>query len=207
MLNNIHWLGHAGFYIECPHKTILYIDPYQIKNNLPKADILLITHAHSDHCSLPDIKKIVKDDTVIIGPAHIVLDLPYPVKVVNPGEHLSVKNIEIQVVCSYNHPHKVFHPKADGNLGFVLTINKIKIYHAGDTDFIPEMKKIKADIALVPVGGTYTMNVQEAAEAVNTMLPNVAIPMHFVNADRREEDLQDFQNLCKTEVRILEKEA
>ncbi|MFA5362728.1 MAG: MBL fold metallo-hydrolase [Candidatus Omnitrophota bacterium] len=206
MLHNIHWLGHAGFFIECPKKKNVFIDPYKIKNKLPKADIILITHAHANHCSPADIKKIVKEGTVIIGPAQIVLELPYPVKVVSPGERLTVKDIEIQAVWAYN-PLKKYHPREEGNLGFVVTIDKIKVYHAGDTDFIPEMKKIKADIAIVPIGGIYTMDAREAAEAVNVMHPAVVIPMHFVNPEREEEDLRIFQSLCKSEVRVLEREV
>jgi L-ascorbate metabolism protein UlaG (beta-lactamase superfamily) len=126
--------------------------------------------------------------------------------VVSPGERLTVKGIDIQAVPAYN-PLKKYHPKEEGNLGFVITVEKIRIYHAGDTDFIPEMKKIKADIAIVPIGGKYTMDAREAAEAVNVMRPAVAIPMHFVNPEREEEDIREFQSLCKSEVRVLEREA
>jgi len=205
MLDKIHWLGHASFYIEAKSGMIIYFDPYQMKDNLPEADIILVSHSHFDHYSPQDIKKIAKSDTVIVGPSSITGKLPYTIKVLKPNEMTTVRGIDIEAVYAYN-PRKNFHPKSNDNLGFIVTIDNTRVYYAGDTDFIPEMKGIKIDIALLPVGGTYTMNAKEAAEVANTISPKIAIPMHFGSIVGSSKDAKDFKELCKVEVKILEQE-
>jgi L-ascorbate metabolism protein UlaG (beta-lactamase superfamily) len=204
MTDKIHWLGHASFFIEGSTAKI-YIDPYQLKDGLPKADIILITHEHFDHCSSTDIKKIYKSDTVIIGPKTVAAKLPWLVKTIRPQENLQVKDVAIDAVYAYN-PKKNFHPKSEGNLGYVVSVDKTKIYHAGDTDYVPEMKEIKADICLLPVGGTYTMNAKEASEAANIINPKIAIPMHWGSIIGSNSDAAEFKKLCRPEVRILKQE-
>lgn len=204
MLDKIHWLGHAAFFIEGASAKI-YIDPYQIKEGLPKADIILITHEHFDHCSHQDINKLYKTDTVIVGPETIVGKLPYAIKVLKPNETLAIKDIKIEAVYAYN-PKKNFHPKSEGNLGYIITVDNSKIYHAGDTDYITEMERIKADIALLPVGGTYTMNAKEASNAANVINPKFAIPMHWGSIVGSNKDAEEFKRLCRVEVRILKQE-
>jgi len=203
MIENIHWLGHASFKIT--DEEIIYIDPYQIKDK-EKADIILVTHDHFDHCSTEDIKKILKSDTFIVGPKKIDKILKERIKTISPGEKINIKGIEIEGVASYN-IGKSFHPKGEENLGFIITIKNTKIYHAGDTDFIPEMKDIKADIALLPVGGTYTMDAKEAAKAANIIKPKIAIPMHWGSIVGSKEDAEEFKRLCNVEVKILEEEG
>lgn len=205
MLDRLHWLGQAGFYIEAPEGRIIYFDPYQVKDNLPKADIILVSHEHFDHCSIEDIEKLAKADTVIIGPSVAVKGLSYQVEVLKPGEKVKVKDIQVEGIASYN-LNKNFHPKSAGNLGFIITVDNTRIYHAGDTDLIPEMKDIKADIALLPVGGTYTMDAREAASAANSINPKLAIPMHFGSVVGSLKDAQDFQKFCKVESKILQQE-
>ncbi|MCM8778992.1 MAG: MBL fold metallo-hydrolase [Candidatus Omnitrophica bacterium] len=204
MMEKIHWLGHAGFFIDAPSAEI-YIDPYQIRKIYPQADIVLVTHDHFDHLSLEDIKKIAKTDTIIVGPVAIKGRIDYTTQILNPGEKINLKDVVIEGVSAYN-LRKSFHPKDNGYLGFVITVEKKRIYHAGDTDFIPEMRNIKADIVLLPVGGTYTMDAQEAAEAANAINPQIAIPMHWGSIVGSRKDAEEFKRLCKNEVRILEKE-
>ncbi|MCX7661745.1 MAG: MBL fold metallo-hydrolase, partial [Candidatus Omnitrophica bacterium] len=115
-----------------------------------------------------------------------------------------IKNLEIKAVYAYN-LHKQFHPKSEDNLGYILTLQDSRIYHAGDTDFIPEMQEIKADICLLPIGGTYTMDVKEALKAVETILPKLVIPMHWGEIIGSKKDAEDFVRLCKIQTRILEK--
>lgn len=204
MVEKIHWLGHAGFFIDLI-SVKMYIDPYQIKKDSPKADIILITHDHFDHFSLEDIRKIAKTDTVIVGPLGVKERSSYKTEILRPGEKIKLKEIEVEGVPAYN-LYKSFHPKENGYLGFVIAVEGKRVYHAGDTEFIPEMKKIEAEIILLPVGGTYTMNAKEAAEAANTINPQVAIPMHWGSIVGTRKDAEEFKRLCKPEVIILDKE-
>jgi L-ascorbate metabolism protein UlaG (beta-lactamase superfamily) len=206
MLENIHWLGQSAFYIVGTAGTIIYFDPAKINSGLPKADIILISHDHYDHCSAEDLEKILKPGTVIYGPHSVARKLAaYQIKILKSGEKTSFKDIAIEAVCAYN-TNKEFHPKSAGNLGFIVTIDNTRIYHAGDTDLIPEMKEIKADIALLPAGGTYTMNAKEAAEAANLINPGLAIPMHLLDSRGSARETDDFKKLCKVKVKILKQE-
>jgi len=210
MIENIHWLGHASFRIE-NDKTI-YIDPYELKGRPLKADLILITHDHFDHCSPDDVAKVAKDDTVIVTIAAAAQKLKGDVRVVKPGESLVVQGIPIETVPAYNvskfrSPGVPFHPKESGHVGFIITVAGQRIYHAGDTDVIPEMDDIQADVALLPVGGTYTMTADEAAEAANMIKPKVAIPMHWGAIVGSAEDAQRFRDLCEVEVAILSQEG
>ncbi len=210
MIENIHWLGHDTFRIE-NDKTI-YIDPLKLKGRPPKADLILITHDHFDHCSPDDVAKLTKDDTVIVTIAAAAQKLKGDVRVVKPGESLVMQGIPIETVSAYNvskfrSPGVPFHPKESGHVGFIITVGGVRIYHAGDTDVIPEMDDIEADIALLPVGGTYTMTADEAAESANRIKPKVAIPMHHSAIVGSVRDAQRFRDLCEVEVVILSQEG
>jgi len=176
VVKNITWLGHDGFLIKGDGKAIV-IDPFQVKQ-CELADIILVTHEHYDHCSPEDIQKIQKASTVIVTEADSARKLSGDVRVVQPGDKLTVSGIPIEAVPAYN-TNKNFHPKQNGWLGFVVTVDGVRIYHAGDTDLIPEMDSLKTDIAILPVSGTYVMTAEEAVEAAKTIKPKLAIPMHF----------------------------
>lgn len=201
MLKNIKWLGHAGFAINALDKIIV-IDPFQIKEIVP-ADIILITHSHYDHCSVEDIDKIKKSDTVIVTEAESAKTLSGDVRVVKPGDKINVSGVQIEAVEAYN-TNKAFHPRTNGWLGFIITVDGIRIYHAGDTDLIPEMDKIEVDIALLPVSGTYVMTADEAVEAAKRLKPEIAIPMHFDSIVGSKEDAvkfkKDLEGICKVEL-------
>lgn len=207
-LNKIKWLGHASFIIEAQNCTI-YIDPWKLKPNLPKADLILVTHEHFDHCSKEDIEKILKQDTIVVCNASTSNILSgIKTKIVHPKDKITVKNINIQIVAAYN-INKSFHPKNAEGLGFVIETSIGKIYHCGDTDFIPEMKNIKCDIALLAVSGTYVMTAKEAAEAAKVINPKIAIPMHYGDIVGTINDAYEFCNLLKnTNIKtlILQKE-
>jgi len=138
----------------------------------------LITHEHYDHCSPDDVKKVQKPSTVIVTEADSAKKLTGDIRVVAPGDKLTVSGIPIEVVPAYN-TNKKFHPKRNGWLGFIVTVDGVRLYHAGDTDLIPEMDSLKADIALLPVSGTYVMTAEEAVEAAKRIKPEIAIPMHY----------------------------
>ena len=177
----VKWLGHASFQIRADGKVI-YIDPYEGEYK-EKADLVLVTHSHYDHCDTSKIKKVLKEDTVIFCPADCASKIGGNVKVLKPGEKTEVDGIVVEAVHAYNYkrfrsPGNPFHPKGLG-LGYVITVGGKRIYHAGDTDFIPEMKSLKnISLALLPSGGTYTMDNSEAAEAALAINPEIAIPMH-----------------------------
>ncbi len=203
ILNKINWLGHDCFRIDSD--KVIYIDPYQIEPGI-KADIILITHEHFDHCSLEDIEKIRTDDTLIITEKDSAKKLSGNVQVMKPGETTTVDGIKIETVPAYN-LNKEFHPKENGWLGFIIEIDGERIYHSGDADYIPEMEGIKADIALLPVSGTYVMTAEEAVKAALTLKPTVAIPMHYGSIVGSLEDAQRFEQALQGQVlvKILEK--
>lgn len=200
----IHWLGHDGFRMDAA--KIIYFDPYQISDG-PKADLILISHEHFDHCSPEDVAKVQDSGTVIVTEKDSAGKLTGDVRVVTPGETLNVEDIKIQVVPAYN-TDKDFHPKSNNWLGFIVEIEGIKIYHAGDADFIPEMNDLEVDIALLPVSGTYVMDAEQAVQAALSINPKLAIPMHYGAIVGDEKDAMTFKSALegKVEVLVLQKE-
>jgi L-ascorbate metabolism protein UlaG (beta-lactamase superfamily) len=198
ILQKTHWLGHDGFRIDA--SKVIYIDPYQMKSTIP-ADIILVSHDHFDHCSPDDITKIQKKNTVIITDKVSAGKLAGDVRVVKPGDRVSSEGIEVEIVPAYN-TNKQFHPQSAGMLGFILTVDGVRIYHAGDADFIPEMKNITADIALLPVSGTYVMTADEAVQAALAIHPKVAIPMHYGAIVGSQDDARHFADKLKGKIDV-----
>jgi L-ascorbate metabolism protein UlaG (beta-lactamase superfamily) len=210
-LNKIHWLGHASFRIDGETATI-YLDPWQLSGDQPKADLILITHDHHDHCSPEDVAKIMGAGTVIVTVAESVKKLKGNIRVVKPGDLLTVNGVDILAVPAYNltkfrSPGVTFHPKEMGFVGFIVTVDGQRIYHAGDTDIIPEMSEYQADIALLPVSGTYVMTAEEAAEAAGIIKPGVMVPMHVGRGIGSEKDLETIQAMSPVPVKVLEFEG
>lgn len=228
MLKDIHWLGHDTFKIITGEK-IIYTDPFKIKKG-DTADIIFITHEHFDHCSPEDVKKIQGPDTVIVATSDCAGKLTGDVRKMKPGSKMVIKGIDIEAVPAYN-INKQFHTKDKGWVGYIFTplkkaideisdrveegtsltgftIERQRIYIAGDTDYIPEMKTFKADIALLPVSGTYVMTATEAVKAAIDIKPKIAIPMHYNSIVGTEDDAKRFADGLKgkIEVKILKEE-
>lgn len=197
----IEWLGHASFRIRSD-RGIIYIDPWKIEGE-PKADIIIVTHTHPDHLSEDDISKLMKPGTMILGSRDVKEKITDAVDLL-PGGSKEVKGIKVEAVRAYN-PKKEFHPKENDWIGVVLDIDGYRVYHTGDTDIIPEMRELKAiDVALIPVGGTYTMTCDEAAKAIKLFNPKKAVPMHWGDIIGGEEDARKFKEMADCDVEILD---
>ena len=217
---NLYFLGHDGFLIKYLDKRI-FIDPFKLSNNdkIGKADLILITHSHYDHCSIEDISKIVKEGTEIVIPVDCQSMLNrlenVKIRIATTGIKMKALGINVYPFPAYNIGKK-FHPKDENWMGFILKFGDVIIYHAGDTDKIPEMQKLagygrrdKEFIALLPVSGKTVMNAEEAAEVVSIINPNLAIPMHYgAGVVGTREDAESFVEFCKEKgvhAQILEK--
>jgi len=204
-MEKLKWYGHASFKIS--GEKVIYIDPWKIQDK-EKADIILISHSHYDHFSLEDIKKIATRETEILMTPDCqskLRDVPGRVTLIYPGKKYNVKNILIETTPSYN-INKKFHPKENDWVGFIINSSGKRIFYTGDTDNISEIKNIKADIALIPISGTYVMDYKEAADLVNTMKPKIAIPYHYGDIVGTEQDALKFKKLAKIQVEILKKQ-
>ena len=181
LLAGLHWVGHDSFWLEGP--PVIWFDPWKLPGRPGPADIVLVSHDHHDHCSPDDVDKLRGPYTEVLAPAAAASKLGNA-RVVRAGETLSLRGVTIQAVPAYNvdkfrAPGQPFHPKAAGHLGWIVDFGGVRVYHAGDTDFIPEMRGIDCDIALLPVSGTYVMTIEEAVKAANQISPRVVVPMHY----------------------------
>ena len=203
---DIELLKHASVKIK-NNKTI-YIDPFGFSDHhLEKADVVLITHPHYDHCSPNDVAAISDENTLIITVADAQSKLSNlkvkGIVLIEPGKTIKINEEKITAVPAYN-INKEFHPKDNDWIGFIVEMNGVRVYHAGDTDLIPEMKEIETDIALLPVGGTYTMNAEEAAQATKTFKKcKLAIPIHYGSIIGTGSDAETFKDNAGCEVKIL----
>ncbi len=197
----ITFLGHASFLLK-GDSTVLYIDPYHLVGELPKADVILITHPHFDHCSPEDISRLLSEKSIVVSPSGC--DVKAHIKEISPGQEIPLKDVIIKAVPAYN-IGKSFHPKSNNWVGYLVEIESFRIYHAGDTDLIPEMSDLSVDIALLPIGGTYTMNVNEAVDAVGRIKPKLVIPMHYGDIVGSIDDAHNFCSKSPIECKVLEK--
>jgi L-ascorbate metabolism protein UlaG (beta-lactamase superfamily) len=182
-------------------------DPFQI-STVRKADLILITHEHFDHCSPDDVAKIRQETTTIVTDAASAKQLEGDIRIVAPGDRVQIKGVDIEVGPAYN-TNKNFHPQKSAMLSFVVTMDGVRYYHAGDTDFIPEMKGLQVDVAFLPVSGTYVMTAEEAIQAARAIKPGLAIPMHYGAIVGSEDDAEKFKKALQgeMEVAILKKES
>lgn len=207
----IEFLGHSGFLIENESGKRIVIDPYNVSGNVAednKADIILITHTHYDHCSIKDIQAFSKPGTVVIVPADAQSKITrvegVKMEIIEIGDELEIGNLRIEAMPAYN-VKKDFHSKKEGWLGYVIKFKEVTIYHAGDTDKIPEMRRLtgygkkgREFIALLPVSGKYVMDFEEAIEVASFISPDLAIPMHYgAGVAGTLEDAEKFVEGCK----------
>lgn len=210
----IRWYGHDTFTLK--NNVTICIDPYKLTKPL-SADIILISHNHFDHLSNDDLTKIVNKNTIIVAPNECISQLS-KMKIkkiipILPNEEKTINEIKIKAIPAYNidkinpDTKKPFHPKEDGKVGFIVTINGISVYHTGDSDLIQEMTDLNPNVLLLPVSGTYVMTASEAAKAVEKIKPKLAIPMHYGTIVGNKDDAEEFKRLVKScEVQILTKE-
>lgn len=204
MLEDIQVLCHSS--IKISKGKVIYIDPFKIDENYNDADIIFITHDHYDHYSEEDIDKVKKDDTVIIVPEELLTKVlrkgfrqDYIITVV-PNQKYMVEGIEFETVPAYN-INKQFHPKENEWVGYIIEIKGNRYYIAGDTDITEENKKVKCDVAFVPVGGTYTMDFKEAAYLINEIKPKIAVPIHYGSVVGTKQDAIDFIKLLNPTIK------
>ena len=204
MLDNIEVLYHSSIRID--KEKIIYIDPFKIDKNYNDADIIFITHDHYDHYSEEDIDKVINENTTIIIPEELLTKLlrkginKNAIITVEPNKNYMVQGIKFETIPAYN-ANKTFHPKENGWIGYIIIINGIRYYIAGDTDITEENRKVRCDVAFVPVGGIYTMDFKEASSLINEINPKIAVPIHYGSVVGTEQDAIDFVRLLHPEIK------
>ena len=209
MLDRIEVFTHSSIRIRSDVGTI-YVDPFHMREEPHDADFVLITHQHYDHFSVEDIRKVIKDSTILVSPESMIDDareLGREVKEiigVAPGVYREIAGLELETIPAYN-TLKPFHPRRAEWVGYILRLEGKRIYIAGDTGVTREAKQVKCDIALLPVGGTYTMDTKKAADLVNAIRPEYAIPTHYGSIVGKESDGKTFAELVQSPVKVVEK--
>ena len=204
MIEDIEVLYHSS--IRISKNKIIYIDPFKIDKNYNDADIVFITHDHFDHYSEEDIDKVINENTTIIIPEELLTKIlrkginKNAVITVESNKEYMVQGIKFETIPSYN-TNKTFHPKENGWVGYIITLDDIRYYIAGDTDITEENRKVKCDVAFVPVGGTYTMGFKEAAQLINEIQPKIAVPIHYGSVIGTEQDASDFIKLLHPNIK------
>lgn len=201
MIDRIQWLGHGSFVIQGP--PLIYINPWRVVRNIFHADVILVSHDHYDHCSLADINKLRGPDTKIVGNERVAQEIDQCM-VLRPWQSLAIDRVSVKAVPAYS-PNDWRHPRANGGLGFIISVNYYDIYYAGDTQVIPEMTAIRPDIAILPIDGAGTLTVEEAAEVVKQMKPRWAIPSNWgLNSNSATRlDALAFKNHAPAETEVM----
>ena len=204
MLENVEVLYHSS--IKIKDNKIIYIDPFKIDKDYNDADIVFITHDHFDHYSEEDIDKVINENTTIIIPEELLTKIlrkginKNAVITVESNKEYMVQGIKFETIPAYN-TNKTFHPKENDWVGYIITLDGIRYYIAGDTDITEENRRVKCDVAFVPVGGTYTMNYSEAAELVNIIKPKIAVPIHYGSIVGTKQDATNFIKLLHSSIK------
>lgn len=204
MLENVEVLCHSS--IKINKEKVIYIDPFKIEKNYNDADIVFITHDHYDHYSEEDIDKVINENTIIIIPEELLTKLlrkginKNAIITVEPNEKYMVQGIKFETIPAYN-TNKTFHPKENGWVGYIIEIKGVRYYIAGDTDITEENRRVKCDVAFVPVGGTYTTDFKEAAQLINEIQPKIAVPIHYGSVVGTKQDATNFIKLLHSSIK------
>ena len=204
MLEYIEVLCHSS--IKINKEKVIYIDPFKIEKNYNDADIVFITHDHYDHYSEEDIDKVINENTIIIIPEELLTKLlrkginKNAIITVEPNEKYMVQGIKFETIPAYN-TNKTFHPKENGWVGYIIEIKGVRYYIAGDTDITEENRRVKCDVAFVPVGGTYTTDFKEAAQLINEIQHKIAVPIHYGSVVGTKQDATDFIKLLNPSIK------
>jgi L-ascorbate metabolism protein UlaG (beta-lactamase superfamily) len=207
VLRNLRRLGHDSFRLDGP--PVIYIDPWKLPPDCPPADLILVTHEHHDHCSPHDVATISRAGTVVVANPGAAQKLGGEARVLRPNESLSIAGVMIHAIPAYNtnkfrSPGQPFHPKDMQGNGYIISMGDEKLYHAGDTDFIPEMARVQATVALLPVSGKFVMTPQEAFEAAKVIQAEYFVPMHYGDIVGTEGDVETFRYLCEEQgIRVV----
>jgi L-ascorbate metabolism protein UlaG (beta-lactamase superfamily) len=196
MLEGFTWFKQSAYRWEGDGRVV-YIDPWEAEG--PPADLILITHAHADHYQPDEIERLRKDGTSLVAPHDIARELSGDVTRVAPGDAVQVAGVGIQAVPAYNIVEERLqaHPKANNWVGYILTLGGHTYYHAGDTDHVPELDSVRATVSLLPIGGTYTMDAEQAGGLARAISPDLAVPMHYGFVVGGQEDVATFANAAK----------
>ncbi|MFH0883642.1 MAG: MBL fold metallo-hydrolase [bacterium] len=198
----IDWLGHASFRLR--GSVIIYIDPWKLSTAPRDGNLILVTHNHYDHYSPQDIHKAALANATVVVPKSIRQKVDWPkVVALAPGESTTINGVRIAAVPAYN-TNKDYHPRGEGWVGYIITLDGVRIYHAGDTDLIPEMRDVECDVALLPISGTYVMTATEAIQAAELVSAKAAIPMHWGDIIGDDADARVFKEGAPCEVVIKE---
>ena len=210
-LENVRVLTHSAIRIQSENGTVVYADPYDLVEEPHDADVVLITHGHYDHLSPEDYVRVAKPETIIVAPASLKGEVAAlnasEIVLLTAGESAEVCGIKIEAVPAYNvEPERLqFHPKDNAWVGYILTIDGATYYIAGDTDQNEETEKVRCDVALIPIGGTYTMDARQAAAFINNMKPRFVVPTHYGTAVGTKEDVEVFEPLVDDEITVIRK--
>lgn len=206
MYEEVQVLTHSS--IRIAENQIVYFDPFHVDGEPHDADIICVTHDHFDHYSPEDLAKVKNAATILVCPKTMEHSLSNSgiseefTELVAPGDELEINGVRIQAVPAYN-VGKQFHPQANQWVGYLVTMNEVTYYIAGDTDINEDVKKVRCDAALLPVGGTYTMTAEEAAELAEMIHPKAAIPTHYGSVAGKAEDGQIFADLLKDKINVI----
>lgn len=207
-LERIQVNTHSSVRIET-EGIVLYVDPFRLREEPHDADLIFLTHEHFDHFSPEDIARVIKDSAVFVLPTSIAettasVTQGHPVVTVTPGQSAQAAGIPFETVRAYN-PGKSFHPRERDWVGYVLTVEGLRIYVAGDTDATREAAGVRCDVALLPIGGKYTMDPDEAAALANRIRPAVVVPIHYGSVAGTAEDFQRFAARVDPGIRVVKK--